>query len=59
MTSFPGSSTQQPEAMLYAKETLFRDRIFITSTDDLDKVIWDRFPTAEEQQLLHKLFAVS
>ena len=59
MNCFRGSATQELEAILYAKEKLFGDRLIITGTEDLDMVIIDRYHTAEEKQLVYKLFEIS
>lgn len=53
---FQGSSTQALESMLYAKENLFGDRLWISGTEDLPQVIVYRCATAQDEQLVYKLF---
>jgi len=54
--SFEGTDIQQLQAMLYVKEHLYKDLIFISGTENLQKVAWDQYPHAEEKALLYQLF---
>lgn len=57
--SFEGTDIQQLKTMLYVKEQLYKDLIFISGTENLQKVVWDQYSHTEEKALLYQLFELT
>ena len=57
--SFEGTDIQQLQTMSYVKEQLYKDLIFISGTENLQKVVWDQYSHAEEKALLYQLFELT
>ena len=57
--SFEGTDIQQLQTMSYVKEQLYKDLIFISGTENLQKVVWDQYSRTEEKALLYQLFELT